>query len=222
MDLFELIMSLPLIWKLVAVFLLIISNIIYIFRKPIFKILEKLFKKDKLSLSTHKLFSEKAYIKHKIKLINIGNEKKNKIFKELLTIKYDSILKHSKELLEVKDLNKYSNSQFYALIIKNMTSIVSEYNEKMKLKFGEGICTLVMNHPEKGFNSIHEKTIVFIKGNVEESLTSNHVVLTTPEDKIDFLFDMYYIAMKIAIAEVDKIYKNFNGDLDKLIKKHKI
>jgi len=222
MDLFDLIMSLPLIWKLIAVFLLIIANTAYIFRKQLIKLFQIFFKKNTMNLSTHKLFTEKTYLKHKINLINVGSDGKNKIFRELLLLKYDSILKQSKELLNIDDLSKISNSQFYALIIKNMTNIVKEYNDNFKLKFGDKIYSLVMEHSEKGFNVIHEKTIVFIKGNIEESLTSNHVVLTTPEDKIDFLFDMYYIAMKIALTDVNKIYKNFNGDLDKLIKKQKL
>jgi len=220
MNLFDLIMSLPLVWKLLAIFILILSNIAYIFRKQVVKLIN-IFFKNKMNLATHKLFTEKSYLKHKIDLINVGSDKKNKIFRNLLHIKYNSILKFSSELIHTKDLNKFSNSQFYALIIKNMTNIVIDYNDKIKLELGKEIYSLVMEHNEKGFNIVHEKTIVFIKSNIEESLTSNHVVLRTPEDKIDFLFDMYYIAMKIALSDVNKIYKNFNGDLDKLIKKRK-
>ena len=221
MDLFDVIMSLPMAWKVIAVFVLIIANISYLFRKQIMKMINKLFNKHKLVLTDHKIFSEKSFLKHKINRIDVGSELKNRVFRQLLLVKYDSILKYSHELINMKDLDKLSNSQFYAIIIKNMTLIVEDYNDKLELDFGADLYNLVMLHKEKGFNNIHEKTIVFIKGNIEESLKSNHVVFTTPEDKIDFLFDMYYIAMKIAMTDVDAIYTNFNGDLEKLAKKCK-
>ena len=220
MDLYDVIMSLPLFWKICVVFIVVFGNILYLFRKQMMKLIKK-FRNNKNIIRDHSLFSEKSFIKHKINLINVGDDKKNKIFRKLLLIKYESILKYSYELIDMKDLDNLSNAQFYAIIIKNMTLIVEDYNSKILADFGRDIFDLVMEHPEKGFNNIHEKVIVFIKGNIESSLKSDHVIFKTPFDKIDFLFDMYYIAMKIAMTDVDKIYKNFNGDLDKLIKKKK-
>jgi len=218
MDLFKVIMTLPLVWKLIAVFLLVIGNITYLFRKQFIKLIHKIFKKNNINLTEHSLFAEVSFIKHKMKRIDVGHDKKNKIFRQLLLIKFDSIISFSNDLIIKKDLDKLSNSQFYAIIIKNMTDIVEDYNNKIKLEFGEDIFKLVMLDQDKGFNNVHEKTIEFIKGNIERSLKTDHVVFVTVEDKLDFLFDMYYVAIKIAMTDVDKIYKNFNGDLDKLIK----
>ena len=220
-DPYKLIMSLPLFWKIISIFLMIFSNILYLFRKQLMSLIRIILKKKNLDLLTHKLFTEKTYFKHRINLINVGDKDKNKIFKDILNIKYKSILTFADELIRTPDMRKLSNTQFYALIIKNMISIVSDYNDKMKLEFGEDIYELVMNHPEKGFNIVHDSAVRFIKGNLEEAFTSSHVVFKTPNDKIDFLFDMYYNAMKFALEDVDKIYKKFNGDLDKLIKARK-
>ena len=225
----KLILSLPLFWKIVLTSILVISNIAYLFRKQLFKkpFLNNFKSEKKVILSTvdklkeHKLFTEKSFLLHKIKRINVGGEKKSNVFQKLLIIKYNTIIKNAKLLIENQDIYDLSNKQFYAFVIKNMTTIVEEYNDKIKFEFGEDIYNLIMMHVEKGFNNIHEKTIVFIKNTVEETFESDHVVYSTSEDKIDFLLDLYYIAMKIAMTDVDKVYKNFNGDLDKLLKKCK-
>jgi hypothetical protein len=226
MDLIDLILSLPMFWKIFLISILVFSNIAYLFRKQLAK--SKIGKKfvsmwsgKKIILTDHKLFNESAYIIYKINRINLGDERKNKLFQKLLLIKYESIKKNTKLLIANKDLSKLSNSQFYAFVIKNMTLIVDEYNEKMKFYCGEEIYNLIMLDEDKGFNNIHEKTIVFIKGAVEETFESEHLVYSA-EDKIDFLLDLYYIAMKIAMTDVEKVYKNFNGDLDKLLKKSKL
>jgi len=218
-NIIKLIMTLPLFWKIISILLLLLGNIIYLFRKQIYKHIHMIFKKNKIILTEHTLFTECSFIKHKINRIDVGNLKKNNVFRQLLLLKYDSIMKHSNDLISNRELNTLSNQQFYAIIIKNMTDIVNDYNNKIKLQFGNDIYELIMLDKDKGFNNVHEKTIVFIKGNIEQSLKSDHIIFLTVEDKLDFLFDMYYIAMKIAMTDVDKIYKNFNGDLDKLLKK---
>jgi len=221
----ELILSLPLVWKIILISILVVANIGYLFRKPIAKSnwFRKIvfWKNEKQNLKEHKLFNESSFLIHKIKRINVGSDKKSSVFQNLLLIKYESIIKNAKLLIDNKDIYGLSNKQFYAVVIKNMTTIVEEYNEKIKFTFGEDIFNLIMVHEDKGFNNIHEKTIVFIKNTVEETFESDHVVYSTTEDKIDFLLDLYYIAMKIAMTDVDKVYKNFNGDLDKLLKKCK-
>jgi len=215
----KLIEILPLVWKIVMISIIVLGNIAYLFRKQIIKLFKK--KEPAFNLKDHKLFTEKSYLKHKINLISLDSDLKTKLFQQLLLIKYKSIRDNAIILINNKDLNKLSNKQFFALIIKNMTTIVNDYNDKLKFKFGEEIFELVMNSKDKGFNHIHEKTITFIKNAVDETFESDHVVYTTVEDKIDFLFDLYYIAMKLAMTDVDTVYKNFNGDLSKLLKKCK-
>jgi len=212
----KLIETLPLAWKIVMVSIIVIGNLVYLFRKQIIKIFKK--KEPTINLKEHKLFTEKSYLIHKIKMISLDSEKKSKLFQQLLLIKYEAIRKHAIILIENKELENISNKHFLALIIKNMTTIVDEYNEQLKFKFGEELFEMVMNHREKGFNIIHEKTVTFIKSAVDETFESDHVVFTTIEDKMDFLLDLYYIAMKIAMTDIDIVYNNFNGDLTRLLK----
>jgi len=223
-SLFKLIENLPDTWKIIATFLILLGVFIFVIRKQLQPIILKLIpskktKMKKVVLSEHKLFTEESFFKYKISLINIGSDKKNHIFKTLLLEKYKSILKYSNELKKTKDLDKLTNTQFYTLLLENMTNIILEYNDNLKLKMGEDVFKLIMEHDEKGFNVIHEKTIFFIKNQIEETLLSNHVVFTTPDDKIDFLYDMYYIAFKVSMTDVNRIYSNFNGDLDILLDK---
>jgi hypothetical protein len=223
MDILKLVETLPLFWKLIMIFLVILINGVYLFRKQIsnskfIKKISSIFNIKKLILKEHKLFQEVKYLQYKINLIHLADVNKSKIFKNLLLMKYNTIVKHSHILLATKGIYDLSENQLYALIVKNMIEIVDEYNNEFKLKYGEDIYALVMLDSEKGFNSIHQKTIEFIKNAIEETFESKHVKYTNA-DKLDFLFDLYYIAIKLAISDVEKVYRNFNGDLDILIEK---
>jgi len=223
MDIVKLISSLPLFWKIVMIFLVIMINGLYLFRKQIsdsrfMKNVSSFFNIKKLILKEHKLFQEVKYLHYKINLIQLGEAKKTQVFKDLLILKYNSIVKHSHILLQTKGIYDLSGNQLYALIVKNMIEIVDEYNNDFMLKYGEEMFTLVMLDSEKGFNNVHEKTVEFIKNAIEETFESKHVKYTNA-DKLDFLFDLYYIAMKLAMSDVEKVYRNFNGDLNKLLDK---
>jgi len=222
MDIVKLIGTLPLLWKIIMVSIIILINSIYLFRKQISKSklfvnLLTIFNIKKLILKEHKLFQEETYLMYRISLINLDNHKKTEVFKDLLIMKYKSIISFSKILIHTKDIYDLSNKQLYAIIINNMVEIVDDYNSKIKLKYGEQIYELIMNHPEKGFNIVHQKTVEFIKNALDETLDSQHVKYTNA-DKIDFLFDLYYIAMKLAISDIEKVYNNFNGELFALLK----
>jgi len=210
--------NLPLSLQIIFAAIMLIANIVFLYRKEIFRLLKK---KEIRDLYKHRIYLEKSFLIHKIKSIDVGDTKKSKLFQELLLIKYDSILTKSSELIDSCNGKDYDGDDFYRLILKNMTKIVDDYNIKIKNEFGDEIYNLVMEHPEKGFNVIHEKTITFIKGIADETFRDHHLLYKTTEDKIDFLLDLYYIAMKISMGDVTKIYASFNGDLTKLIKKCK-
>jgi len=215
--------SLPLYWKLVIIFMMVIINTIYLFRKQIgksdfMKKLLSIFNIKKLILKEHKLFQEVKYLNYKINLIQLGDINKTNVFKDLLIMKYESIVKYAHILLDTKDIYDLSDNQLYALIVKNMVEIVDDYNIKFKNKYGEEIYNMVMLNPEKGFNNNHQKTVEFIKNAIEETFESKHVKYTNA-DKLDFLFDLYYIAIKLAMSDVEKVYRNFNGELTKLLDK---
>ena len=218
MDLIEILSTLPLGWKIFLIIFFIIGNLIVSTRKEIAILIGKKPKREisKKMLYEHKLFIEKAYIFHKIDLIEIKNPKKRLLFIALLKMKYESILEHSVEMIR-EDAN-VSNRVFYGRVIENLTSIIDGYNHAFEEKFGKEIADLILNDPEKGFNATHENTTAFIKGTVEESFSVDHLVPESNLDRIDFLLDLYYVAIKLAITDISKLFLNFNGDLDKIIK----
>ena len=222
MDIIEILSTLPLFWKITLIILVILGNIAVSLRKEIGMMFghQKRKKITRKSLYEHKLFIEKGYIFHKIDLIEIDNVKKRKIFKALLQIKYNAILRNASLL--IKEDYEISNRAFYGKVIENLTTIISDYNREFKQEFGEEIFNLIMNDKDRGFNAIHEKTTAFIKGTVEESFSVDHLVPESNLDRVDFLLDLYYVAIKLAITDITKLFSNFNGDLDKLIKKNKI
>jgi hypothetical protein len=168
------------------------------------------------NLKEHKLFTESSFMEYKINMISLTNVKKSKLFRDLLTIKYDAIKKHSIELLNL-DPTDLDSPKLYGIMLNNLTDIITEYNNNMKLKYGEDIYDLVMIHPTKGFNKIHEKSVDYIKMYIDSEV-DEHFQNKTYVEKIDFLFDFYAIAIRMAINDVSVVYLNFNGDLDKLLK----
>lgn len=208
--------------------ILAVAKIIHMFRDDIGYFLKLKRKKGKseedkykIDLYKHKIYLEKSFIIHKINTIDVGDNKKNRIFRSLLLIKYDSVLTKSSELIDKTKGLEYDYDDFYRMILKNMTSIIDDYQQKIKNEFGGEIYGLIMDHPEKGFNRIHEKTISYIKGISDSTFNRDHIVYKTTEDKLEFLLDLYHMAMKSAMSDVGSIYSDFNGDLTKLIKKNK-
>ena len=209
----------PFVWVTIIVAVAVgIAKIAQIFKTEIYNMFKKV---PKRNLYKHKIYLEKSYIEHKINTLDVGESKKNEVFKRLLLLKYDTILSKSSELIEKCKDNDYDGDDFYRMMLKNMTNIIDAYNVSIKDAFNDEIYDLIMDHPEKGFNKVHEKTIVFIKGIAKETFNGDHMLYKTTEDKLDFLLDLYYIAMKIAMSDVAKIYNSFNGDLTKLMKKCK-
>jgi len=208
--------TLPIFWKVIFISIMVLANIIYLFRNTIIKWWRK--KKSYINLKEHQLFTESSFITHKIKRISLASDKKTYLYQTILLVKYESIKKYALELINNSDIDGLSNKQFYAIVIKNMTEIVIDYNNTIKMIFGQEVFDLVMSNDEKGFNVIHENSIEYIKYTIDETFISDHIVYSTNEDKLDFLFDLYFIAMKLSMKDVDRVYRNFNGDLDILLK----
>jgi len=219
LKLLEFLENFPIEWKIVFSIIFILLWLLWFFKKPLFKWIKclKNKKRNKYSFLNHKIFCEKTFVYHTISMINVGVPEKSYIFRRILKNMYDSILYFSKELITNDKIYNLSNNQFYALVIKNITNIVNDYNDKILKEFGQELYNLVMVHEKKGFNIHHEKTILFIKNVVEEAFENDNIVYSTVEHKIDYLLDLYCIAMKIAMSDVDKLYKNFNGELEKIL-----
>jgi len=214
----NLISSLPTLWKIIFSCLFIfIWIMIYFFKGDIIAYIKSIGKNNEKSLHEHKLFTESSYVEYQIKMISLSSEKKTEMFKNLMYFKYNAIKKFSNNIIDNSTLKTLNNKQFYSLVLTNLTSIINEYNNNFKLKYGIEIYNMVMLDKEKGFNRIHEISVEHIKMMIEESFISEHVVFSTVNEKLDLLLDLYHISMKIMLNDIVKVYENYNGELDELL-----
>ncbi len=198
----------------IPILLLVIFGSILIFAKSIgvWGYLKR-FQRKKKSHSKHQLFVEHEYLKHKISMINLTDKKKKDVFKSLLLFKLEAIIHHSKILKE----KEITNDNFYQIVVSSMSDIVKEYETTFKKKYGNEIFEFIFNHPEKGFNIIHNRSIVFIKDTVKSMTINNVLIENTNSDKMNLVLDMYRTALLTMTYDINIMYDNFNGDLTKLL-----
>lgn len=237
--LLDLINSLPIVSKISVVVLL---SIFVITKKLRSKMLHKFvaFLKKKLqqqqiiqeNLNYHDLFiNEKTYLR-KAEFTIYEDPERRFIFHTILKEKIKAINKYAREIITVHKLNTLEAGRFKCLLINTISNIVKEYNDNIKeilrnrYKEGSAIYELVMNKQKTneqdtkvGFNVWHEYMVEELK-----EIVINHFFATTLNsynDHCEIGNDFFHEldrACRFAIYHCEKIYNNFNGNLDILIR----
>jgi len=175
-------------------------------------------KKRQMDLFNHSLFFTMNHlVNHKVKMMNFGDGNRNKIFRTLLELKIKSICNHSKQLIEENDLTNMDKLDFKSLVFKNFTSIIDDYNNQFKERFGEDLYGLILQHSEKGFNNWHENVVVYTHNLVDDICDSE--LYADNIERMYAIFNSYHSAIDATLVNVEKTFHSFNGELDALLKK---
>ena len=191
-------------------------------------------KSNRKPLTQQKLFDNELFSKSdywlNFSIHHLGFESGHRawIYETIMRNKIFVVSKKAKEFLETIDLATLSDNKFENAIFKLISEMVKEYNDAAKEDFkekfgkakGEKIFELVMNKqstpqsPSAGFNIWHEVTITYL----EKSIT-DHCAAYYPNniEKMDMILSELKAAVGTAHAHLYKTFKNFNGELNRLL-----
>jgi len=169
-------------------------------------ITEKFKKKEvKIDLNKHFLF------KNKSRMQLIINKYDNDLFKVFLNYKVDSILFHTKKLISYK----CEGDSCYDALIDNVNSIVKDYENKFidycKVNYNIETAKYIICK----FNELHKYNIDFILKCIDMVKFSD--IFSDRQDILNYYFTICNLAMQNGIIDGEKVFKNFNGDLTKIM-----
>lgn len=157
-----------------------------------------------------------------IETINFGDPIKNKLFKKVLKIYTETIKENFVDFAKKYDIDELPQNEFKKLLFDELNNIIEITNKKLKLELGNEIYYLIILEPIKGFRKWEESNSKLEWGllkNIEwekylEYMYFNHKLLY-------FIMQTKYVTLEVLFNGYEKRFSNFNGELDKLIKKYK-
>lgn len=207
---------------LIAFVLLIISFSFKYIWPPIAQIIEKRKEKKKsdiesLELEKHPIFSQISYwTKYKINSLDFGDDKRDKLFKQIIMSETLSFEKNIKDIIIKKQVNDMSDYDFKEYMLQNYFAILAEYNEEFEKVFHKNIYSLVIGG-KNGFNQWKEDSITYTKKTVESICESTFY--HSNKEKVWTIFNSYQSALDSTILVVEKTFYAFNGNLTRELNK---
>lgn len=227
-NIFKLISAWPM-WIQVFIVLLIILLVFGGWRgiKPLIK----LFKRDhttttkrivnitsKNDLVNHPIFGKmEHFLDHEIRMLNFGDAQRNKLFRIILEKQIEEYSMSLYYLATHTMLEKLTEAELRNLVFDKYNGIVNNYNSKIKDAIGTELFELIMNNETKGYNAWHEPVLQMVQSGIEDVLDSD--MYHNNYEKVYFVLDRYKNSLKAIKMNVENAYRNFNGDLDKVLKK---
>lgn len=167
-------------------------------------------------LNHHPLFFTMTHlINHRVKMMNFGDDERNKIFRTLLEVQIKSVCKHSKKIIDENDITAIDKVTFKSLIFKAFADSIDAYNLEMKERFGADVYGIVMQHSTKGYNNWHEPVLVYTSNLVDDICDSD--LYNTNVEKMYAIFNAYNSAIDATLVNVEKTFHGFNGELNEIL-----
>lgn len=153
-----------------------------------------------------------------IPFMNFGSQRKNEVLRDVIKI-YIEILRDG--ILSV--INNYQLDKMNTEELNNLFSDVIEKTSdriysKIRTKLGEPLYNLIIEDPKRGFkaqNSILRDVLI-------ESvliMSAQHMSVYNHDnyDRALVILSMIYISLKRIVTNFEKVFKEFNGELNKYL-----
>lgn len=183
----------------------------------------KLTSKD---LSNHRLFDKYDIYKSKISQLRFSSPVKTDVFQTILNAKLEIDLEMSKEFID-GNLDKIDKTGLCNKMISQVNCMISKYEEKSSIdlinKYGEDLghelFNFVMDNPG-GFREKRDVRTERIILQIDEHLRYSKIFDSNIERVSHFLTEVLF-ALRSAILDAEKMFMDTNGQIDKIINKHK-
>lgn len=169
-------------------------------------------------LLIHNFFISVSNIRNEIPLMDFGYEKKSAALRDVIKIYVDTIEKYSANVIKNYKLDELSTTKLNEILTGEITKIEYEIYGKMKERLGDALYYKIIEDPIKGFktrNAIFKE--IFINGVLLISSQSMSVYHYDNYERASEILTSMYISLQTIVKNFEKVFKDYNGELDKYL-----
>lgn len=189
------------------------------------KVSVKVITKSSKDLLAHTMFIKEPKYKFLVMNSMFGDEHKNEIFRNILLMKIDSTLNHTKIFISEYDIENIGVRQLECFLYENTRRIVENYNNDIKKflmnrygsKTGGEVHEYVMNSSPSGFNTIHDSQIMSIDQLVGVMCVEDSAVFKNNVDRVEVYLHLLNSSLHVGLVDAENMFRDFNGTLSKII-----
>ncbi len=190
------------------------------FRDDVISVIRRLFRvENKTNLLNKRFFHSLAFYKTLINSIKFIDKHKTDVFIIILNNKIETVVEMVKKFIVEIDINdRETLISFNEKLITNIENVITLYEERILAalvrKYGvdKGECIYTFAYVN-GFKPYHEKNIEFIINVINGMVVKNNNKIQI----LSFYVDILGVALDIAIADINKVFNKFNGQIKKII-----
>jgi len=170
-------------------------------------------------LLIHNFFQSASNIRNKIPLMDFGYPKKSETLRDVILIYVDTVEKHAHYVLKNYKLDELTTSRLNEILLEEIEKGHFEVYAKMKDRLGDKLYQKLIEDPEKGFkvrNSIFRE--IFINGILLISSQAMSVYRYDNYERASEILTSMYVSIQVIVKNFEKVFKDYNGELDKYLK----
>jgi len=210
------------IFSLIILSLILLYSFKPVFRKKANDTIVKMFRLlNSNIIATNELFFSEKYMLAQVDRIDLKDDAKEKLFKILLYKKIKAAISISTQWLKDNkfEFKKMSPLQLHQSLEVLISDIIKQYEidilNKYQKEFGNQKGLKLFEHIYlKSFKPYHSDNIQFIDRTIHSVL---HSKVKTVDIRIYNFFTIIYLILETAISDCEKVFDNFNGDLEKIL-----
>lgn len=175
--------------------------------------------KVKSKLLIHNFFQSINDIKTRIPSMDFGYPRKNEVLRNVIKIYVETIEKYAACIIKNYKLDELSTQQLNDILVQEIEKISYEIFSKMKSQLGDDLYNKLIEDPVKGFrfrNTIFRE--IFINGVLLISSQSMSVYNYDNYERASELLTSMYVSLQVIVRNFEKVFKDYNGELDKYFK----
>jgi len=198
------------------------------------KISANRYKKSRINLKKHHIFLHEALMRNKANSIIFKNEPiKSRVFQEFFKTKLEVDIERIKNFLEL-DYKKHSSSELYFAMLSLINEMQESFNKQIKIKLtslceklnnnlslrnskacSKKLYEYIMNSP-KGFLEFRNYRIENLL--IEMELIKNSPIYDDNNERLYHFLDILNSSINKSILRAGKIFEDFNGEIEGIIK----
>lgn len=176
-------------------------------------------KEARSKLLIHNFFQSTNNIKTKIPTMEFGDSGKTIIFRDVIRIYVEIIERKSIEIIKNHKLDELTTIELNDILNQTINEIHIEIYSKMRERLGDILYMKIIEDPDRGFkarNAIFRE--IFINGVTLISSQSMSVYNYDNYERASEILTSMYVSLQVIVRNFEKVFKDFNGELDEYIK----
>lgn len=175
------------------------------------------------NLLMHNFFIRISKLKNELQNIDFdGSVKKNLVLREVISIYLDILEKHASDFIKNSKFDEYSTNELNEKLKTEIALTTYEIYAKLRERLGDTIYNKVIEDPVKGFKARNGfLKEILLDGVLSISSQSMSVYNYDNYKRASEVLTSMYISIQVIVKNFEKVFKDFNGELEKLLEEYK-